>query len=804
MVIAALALPLCFRHFARLPDAGAGLAFSIGLVFVSTGYFVLRAAGTLPAGRGGIVLTIALFALAMVVLALRTARFASTARRALPGIAVAAALFSALFFGYALFRAHIPDIAHTEQPMDFLHLNAMLVSPEYPPHDAWFAGEDANYYYGGYLRAAILTGASQVWPATGYNLSLAAVFAAAGVAASSLCAALARWALGARPGRWVVAASAGGVLLLLLGGPPAGALDVAAAHGASERALAAFGVEGLTRCGAAAGDSCTGLRLDTSQEWYPDDWWGFWRMSRMAAWERQPAYPDTYLESPALSFLLGDLHPHVMSIPGVVLALALSAVLWRGRGLLSWRSHVRRPGVLVVVAVTFGSLPFVNAWDALGPPAILAAAVFGRNARDAGSAARAASASAGWLAPPALLAVAIFAPWLVSVSSPVGGVDAYADSGTRIEHAFLYWGVLIALALTALGWALRRPGASHLARSLAAASVLPAAPALVWVALVLAGRTAVVSAEGTGLAAAAASRGAGGWAALAFYAVALWLLGGVALALASRRHGGAPVAALATLGILLLFGTELLLLRDQLVHAPRTNTVFKLSYEAWIVLAVASPVALVAAIRSTPTRLRAVLVSPAALLIAISLVFVVTGVPNRLHALHGPPHLDGLAWLEARHPGEYALVSWLPANIEHDAVVVEASGRIWGRDHEGEPVLRDGGPGTPSLGRVASRTGLQVPIGWPGHERQWRGERIRPEIERRRDLVDRVYTAAGEAEALAALRELGASYVVVGVEERDAYRDGIIPRFETFLDAVFSAGEVSVFRVPAREVVPTR
>ena len=105
---------------------------------------------------------------------------------------------------------------------------------------------------------------------------------------------------------------------------------------------------------------------------------------------------------------------------------------------------------------------------------------------------------------------------------------------------------------------------------------------------------------------------------------------------------------------------------------------------------------------------------------------------------------------------------------------------------------------------MASRTGLQVPIGWPGHELQWRGARVRPEIDRRRDLVDRVYTAASEAEALAALRELGATHVVVGVEERQRYRDGLMPRFETFLDAIFTAGEVSVFRLPTLEVVTTR
>ena len=197
VTVAALALPLCFRLFGRFPDAGAGFAFSLGLTLVATIYFLLRVwTDALPAGRDGFIVAVACLGLLMFVLADRDQRFPATLRRALPAAVVA--LHSALFFGYAFFRAHTPDIAHSEQPMDFLFLNAVLVSPDYPPHDPWFAGENISYYYGGYLQAAALTSVSNVWPATGYNLALAAVFASAGTAAAALCAALARWLFGAR------------------------------------------------------------------------------------------------------------------------------------------------------------------------------------------------------------------------------------------------------------------------------------------------------------------------------------------------------------------------------------------------------------------------------------------------------------------------------------------------------------------------------------------------------------------------------------------------------------------------------
>ncbi len=803
VVIAALALPLAFRLFRRFPDGGAGLAFTLGLTLIAAGYFLLRVAGTLPAGRGGLLLAIALFALVMVVFAARDRRFPATLRRSLPGIAAAAALFSALFFGYAFFRAHTPDIAHTEQPMDFLYLNAMLVSPDYPPHDPWFAGERASYYYGGYLQAAVLTGASDVWPATGYNLSLAAVFASAGTAAASLCAALARWLFGRRARRWVALAAAGGVAALLFAGPLASVFELAAAHGADHQGVyEAFGVEGLVRCGPNPQGPCTGQPLAAAATWYPEDHWAWWRMSRMSYWGPQPGYTDVITEVPAFSFLLGDLHPHVMAIPGALLALALSAAIWRGRGVLSWREHRRRPWMLAAVALVFGSLAFVNTWDVMPLSLALGAAVIARNLR-AGAALPAISGAASWLIPPALLAVAAWSPWIAGLStSSVEGLYAYSGAGTRIRHAALLWGASVAFVLPALVWAFRRRLRLE-AGPLAIAAAAPVLPFLLWLALVAAERTAGVFSEGGGFGTAFGARGTEGWLTLGFFAVALWLLAAATLALARRAHPAAPLAGIAALAMLLLYGAELLFIRDALFFVPRHNTVFKLSYQAWLLISVASPIALVAAFRFAAPRARPLLAVPVVILLGGSLVFAVTMTPNRAGGFTEPVSLDGLHYVGFYHPDEYALIRWLAANVEPEAVVAEASGRVWRMGDEGKAVLEDRG-GYGSFGRVGVRTGLQTPIGWPGHERTWRGKDVSPEIDRRRDRVDRVYTASSRDEALAALGELGAAYVVVGREERERYRDGLIPPFGAFLETVFAEGDVRVFRVPVLEVVATR
>ena len=63
LVIAACGYPIAAVLLRRLPDAGAGLSFPLGLVLTGYSYFILRVLNLLPPGRGGYVVAIALMAL---------------------------------------------------------------------------------------------------------------------------------------------------------------------------------------------------------------------------------------------------------------------------------------------------------------------------------------------------------------------------------------------------------------------------------------------------------------------------------------------------------------------------------------------------------------------------------------------------------------------------------------------------------------------------------------------------------------------------------------------------------------------
>ena len=790
LLLALLALPIAARIFRRFPDAGAGLAFPLGLMLCGYGYFLLRTIEVLPHGRGGFLLAFAGFALISAAVAATDRRFIATLRRSSTGIIASFALFTVAFFAYAAFRSYNSGISGTEQPMDFLFLNAMLASPSYPPADPWLAGHNVSYYYFGYLQSALLTGASGVEPSIGYNLGLATVFASAAAAVASVCAALVRWVVRRERQRATLTAAALGVALLLFSGSLLGVFEFAAAHERYNTGLyEAFGVESLLPCEPGQAEACyAGPTNPRTQSWYPDEFWFWWRASRVI--------PDTITEFPAFSFILGDLHPHVMALPGVILAVAIALALWRGRSALDWRALRRGPLIGLLLALVFGGLAFQNTWDVLTFSAVLAGAVLARNWR-VFPPGQAMLASAAFLALPAAAAVVLYSPWWLDFGTAAGGLHAHTGRGTIPAHAFLQFGTLILAALLVVFWAARRAPAH--------AAVTPALYAI-WVPIIAFAMWALLAAFRGDWSTAAQERTAGGWTTLLLLGLALWALCTTAIVLHLRRSAGAPVAFLAAVGVLLLYGAELLLIRDVFFGSvPRLNTMFKLSYQAWVLLSIAGAVAFVAAISEPRRRNLAahLAAAPVALLLVLSFAYVAGAVPNRTNGFGNETNIDGLAFLARNDPDEYALTRWIASNTPPGAVIIEASGRRWQAGDDG-PTLQPGGVEYTDAGRIASRTGRLAPIGWYFHQVQWRGDNTanREEFSRRQDLVDGVYLAGSQEEALAAIAELGAGYVVMGRLEQARYPSQHRTDFDAFLDVAFEAGDLRVYRVPRVEEVP--
>ena len=325
--------PLVYLFFPRLPDRGYAFAKAFGVLIIGYLFWVLGTAWVLPNSAGGIIWT-------MIIIGVPSGFIAWRRKDELVRyfdekwtlILTIEALFFLAFIFAAFLRSYVPEIAGTEKPMDFAFLNAATRVEHFPPNDPWLSGHSISYYYGGYFLVAMVGKLAAVDTSIGYNLGLAMTAALAVVGAFGLVynlVALHRTSANPAKGEkaasvlgWPVVFGLAAAILLVVMANLEGLLEFLAAHG--------VGSEGFWKWVDIKGLSPSVGPTDT---WYPTQHWWWWRAARIVS----PSAPETITEFPFFSFLLGDLHPHVMALPFGVLGIAA------GLRLLQEKETLRHP-----------------------------------------------------------------------------------------------------------------------------------------------------------------------------------------------------------------------------------------------------------------------------------------------------------------------------------------------------------------------------------------------------------------------------------------------------------------------------
>jgi uncharacterized membrane protein len=278
---------------------------------------------------------------------------------------------------WAVVRSYSPEIttAGGEKWMELTFLNGILRSESFPPLDPWLAGFAISYYYFGYVMLAALTQLSGLAPNVAFNVGLATWFGLTMVAAFGVAYDMAAALLG--PG---VRSQVSGVRSDVSGGKShvsgvmshvsgvrsdaSGSPIVAAGEGRSLLAYAGglLGALFVALLGNLAGflESMQGIGLGSLAFWrwldikdlnclggpgfteplancpqatglLPERFYWWWRASRVLN-DRDLAgnAMEVIDEFPFFSFLLGDMHPHVLGLPFVLLAVGLALGLVMG------------------------------------------------------------------------------------------------------------------------------------------------------------------------------------------------------------------------------------------------------------------------------------------------------------------------------------------------------------------------------------------------------------------------------------------------------------------------------------------
>lgn len=831
------AFPLVFRAFPRLSDRGFGLAIPAGMLIVSTIVWLLSYVDLLPNSTWSWWLIVLLVAVGGGFAVRRhVPDIQKLFREKWPALVAAQVVFLVFFALFALLRANDPNITNTEKPMEILMLNAAVSTEFAPPADPWLAGETVAYYYGGYWNLGGISTLSSVSTANAFNLSLALIAAMSASAMFTLVYSM-------------VSRDSGGILSASLSGVGASLLLLVAAS------LAGWWELGAHLAGMPYIDDSVGQHLGGLYRWLEidglepsvdssglasDQFWWWFRASRVINTfdEAGVGLDFTIQEFPAFSFILGDLHPHVISIPFVIVAITGAYSLFISTDRWGWRWLRRNPYSAGAIGLIVGTSGFINQADIL-----LMAALFGGTValKAYGESGKNLIVSTVKAAPPlaviAGIGVIVFSPFYFGTlggqlqSPPIAPVEF----GTRPVHFLTVWGVFLLLAAPFVvmfaGPLWRRYGGAAW-RSRSEFALAPSGLGARFADLRYAeddqkpiGVSSNVTETPTGTEPLKASeqdlrllRRLDRWVwitplvlvGVPYVAWAVTHLGfndgatvsdvftrlGTALPLGilfvglffviTRKalSGTTPASLfallLATLSIYMLFGAELFFVHD--LFGNRMNTVFKFYYQVWIMMSVVAGYAAFYWVRShrflegIPKLASRTAVVALAVLLVGPVWYPFAAGTSKANDYTGPVTLDGWAFLERFNQADAAAIDWLLDESEPGERIVEAVGGSY-TDH----------------GRISAATGLQAVLGWEGHERQWRG--TDDLFVGRAEDVRALYETSDEAEARRLLDEYDVTYVVIGARERAGYTGLQAAKFDSLGQLVFESDGIAIYNV---------
>lgn len=810
-LLGALTFPLAYRLFPALADRGYSLSRALGLLLWGFVFWLSVSLGLSRNEIGGL-----LFALAVVigfsVWALWNADDqpeAVNAGRTAPVDGLSSmvqwlkanlrlvlsveALFFIAFAAWAFVRASNPETTGTEKPMEIAFINAILRSPTFPPHDPWLSGYGISYYYFGYVLAAMLAMFTATSGGLTFNLMLALIFALSVIGSFGLLYNLlhAYWATvesELRALQSLLGAFFGPLFLVLLGNVE-GFLELLHAYG-------------------------LGWTNDTANFWLwlkikdlnvaptlPFGWtprfWFWWRASRVVQDYDLLGNPVEIIdEFPFFSYLLGDLHPHVLAMPFGLLAAALALNLylggWLGETNFHWFKLPIRKAGLALLAVVLGGLAFLNTWDFPVYLAIVSGAYLLSLVSQRGWDWELVEDFFKFSVPLALASLLLYLPFYISFSSQAGGILPNLIFPSRGAHLWVMFGTLF-LPLGAFLLSLTVKGRPNwkLGFSLSLGLTL-----FFWIFSVALGLVAAQTEAGRAF---ISSQGLTSTSEVFKEATLRRLQFGGGLLTLVLVIGAATAYLTATpadgesrpvlsnrplpfvlmfvlLGGLLVLTPEFLYLRDQ--FGSRMNTIFKFYYQAWALWSLAAAFGLVVLLRELRGLKFGLFLALVILTLGVGLTYPVLALPSKTDNFKAANPalrtLDGAAHLELYAPDDAAAIHWLAQ--EPLGVVAEAVGGSY-----------------TDFARAATYSGQPGVLGWPGHESQWRGGYT--EMGSRGADLELLYTTGSWNEAQVILRKYDIQYVYVGGLERNTYLVNE-EKFAANLVEVFRQGQVVIYQVP--------
>ena len=609
-------------------------------------------------------------------------------------------LFFLVFLFWTYLAGFHPAAHGTEKYMDFGFMQAMMRSTTLPAQDMWYAGKPFNYYYGGQYLAVFLTKLTGTNVEVTYNLMRTMVAAFAFLLPFSLVRQMLKDKL--KTGRkWS----------FCLGGILAGM----AVSMSGNLHYIIYGI--ILRL----------LKIKTDY-WFPSS-------TRYIGFDPAVTGDETIHEFPSYSFVLGDLHAHVINVFLVLTVLGILYAWIKTNSGKSWRQ--REIGLL---GLLLGMFLFSNTWD--------------------------------------------FMIYYVVICGTLlfGNLKRYS-SGSCISQA-LKWSVIQWIELLAAAFLASLPfhltfenvmvqgiGIVKIHTAFYQFSVLWAFPLLVCVPFVI-----------------GILRRIGTFPEKKFRSF-----------FSNIKYSDLYGLVLVLCAIGLIFIPEFVYVRDIYEKtAPRANTMFKLTYQAYIMFGIMMAYILVFFTVNRIKRCNGAdstvmckgllrcprlqsLTGIIAILVLIStcgylenaITHWFTGFPKR----NAYQTLNATNYLETAISDDAAAIRWLNDNVEGQPIILEASGYSY-QDYDN---------------RVSAMTGLPTVLGWYVHEWLWRND-LEEENQRKED-VQTIYTSSNADQIKSLIEKYKISYLFIGSCEYEKYGEINSELLASIGKVVFRQSETTIIEV---------
>ena len=593
-------------------------------------------------------------------------------------------IFLSAFLMWAYFAGFYPQAYGTEKFMDYGFMAAMMRDETLPARDLWYSLGDINYYYGGQYYAVFLTKLTGSGIEETYNLMRAFVAAFAFAMPFSIVYHLIK-------DRKKPQKKGGAVSVL------GGILAGTAVSLAGNMHYVMYGLFGNV------------FKLSGYED--------YWFPSSTRYIGHNPLTDDQCIhEFPSYSFVLGDLHAHVVN---VMLVLCFAGILYAwfrkrdGEENGSLKKAFLDPHIWIM-GLFLGIFQFTNYWDfviylTLGAIGIVLLTLRNRPYMKLRSA-------AARIAVLVCLAVTAAIPFNMNFETMAQGLGI-AQNHSAFYQLLILWGLPVCAVVLLFAFAARR--------SLQA------------------------KAKGE----------SGGF------------LSGLALS-----DMTALLFGICAIGLVLI--PEIVYIRDIYENGyARSNTMFKLTYQAFILFGMSMIYALFRVLsdaKRAAARAAAAVMAFLFILTCGYFPYAVSCWFGNVFDRSGYKGLDATAFLETDFTDDAEAIRWLNENVEGNPVVLEAPGDSYS-----------------NYERVSAMTGLPTVAGWYVHEWLWRND---PEdLNEKISDVEAIYTSDDYFEVEELIEKYDIEYIFVGSCEREKYAELLNEEMlQSLGDIVFKGGSGNI------------